>query len=86
MQLIDKQQHIAAVRHFLDHFFDAFLKLAAVFGTGNHARHIQCDHAFVLKHRWNGSEHDPLCQPFCDRRLADTRLTDQARIVLRPAA
>ena len=60
--------------------------IAAVFGTGNHARHIQCDHAFVLKHRWNGSEHDPLCQPFCDRRLADTRLTDEARIVLRPAA
>ena len=31
------------------------------------------------------SFHDPLCQPLDDRSLTDARLTDEHRIILRPA-
>ena len=45
----EAQRRIGACRDFLEHGFQAFFELAAVLGTCQQRRHIQRQHALVLK-------------------------------------
>ncbi|MNI94677.1 hypothetical protein D3C73_1528150 [compost metagenome] len=47
VQFIDKEDDIAGLTNFVHDFFQAVLKFAAVFRTGNDGAHIQRHHAFV---------------------------------------
>ena len=49
-------------------------------------RQIERKNSFVLEERRHVATHDSLRQAFNDRSLADTRLTNQNRIVLRAPA
>ena len=86
MKLIDKEQDVSAVDYFCNDPLDPLLELSAVLRSCHHARHIQ-RHDTLAAHRLRHFFiYNPLCQPLDDRSLADTRLTDQAWIVLRAAA
>ena len=62
------------------------LKLPSVFGSGDHPRDIKRHDRAPLKRLGDVAVGDHLCDPLNDRRFADPRLSDQARIVLGPSA
>ena len=83
VQFIDEQNDLSV--GFLDlveHALEPFLKFTAVLGTGNHRTHVEFDQALVLQTERDIPLHDPPGKAFHDCRLADTRFTDQDRIVL----
>ena len=86
MDLIQEQKHIAVFGYFGNHLLDALLKFTAVFGSGYHAGQIQRHHAFIC----NGFRHiaacDHLGETLHNCGFTDTRLTDQARVILRSSA
>ena len=86
MDLIQEQKHIAVFGYFGNHLLDALLKFTAVFGSGYHAGQIQRHHAFIC----NGFRHiaacDHLGEALHNCGFTDTRLTDQARVILRSSA
>ena len=47
VNLIDKEQYISGLHHFLQNLFDSLFELAAVLGSRNHTREIQGHEAFV---------------------------------------
>ena len=82
MQLIDKQDDLALTLPYLFQYrFQTLLKLTAVFCTCNQCTHIQCENLFILQSLRYIAAHNTLRQTFYRRRLADTRFTDQHRIV-----
>ena len=86
MQLVDEQDDLAlGVRDLLEHRLQALLELAAILRAGDERAHVEGDDALVLQPFGHVAAHDALRQALDDRRLADARLADQHRIVLRPA-
>ncbi|MPN18577.1 hypothetical protein SDC9_165937 [bioreactor metagenome] len=82
MDLINEKDDAAvALLHFFQYRFQAFLKFSAVLGSRNQRAHIQRKDRFILKVVRHVFFHDPLGQPFHDSSLADTRFSDQDRIV-----
>jgi hypothetical protein len=53
-------------------------------GAGHQGAEIQRDDSLALQAVWRLRLHDHLRQPFHDGCLADARLTDEHRVVLRP--
>ena len=76
MDFIDEQNHVAGFFDFGHHALNAFFEFAAVFGSGNHARKVERDHAFVGDRFGNDALGDLFGKAFHDRRFADARLTD----------
>src|SRR5262249_20717689 len=64
----------------------ALFKLAAILRACNYQRQIERQDAFVFEERRHVAAHDSLRETFDDGGFADTRLTDQHRIVLRATA
>ena len=86
VELVDEQDHLAlGVLDLLEHGLEPFLELAAELGAGDDGAEIQRDHALVLERLGDVAADDPLGEAFGDGRLADARLADQDRVVLRPA-
>ena len=82
MQLVDKQHHFALrLLNFFEHGFEPLFKLPPKFCTGNKGTHIQDNHATILQTLRHISADDALRQPFHNSGLANTRLTDQHRII-----
>ena len=75
-----------AVLDLLEDRLQALLELAAVLRPGNERPEVQRNDALLLERLGHVAAHDPLGQPLDDRRLADARLADQHRVVLRAAA
>ena len=69
----------------LQHGLEPFLELAAILGAGEQRGHVERQHALALERLRHLAVDDALREPFDDRRLADARLADQHRIVLRAA-
>src|SRR6185312_15400414 len=63
----------------------ALFELAAVLRPGDQPREIQRDDAAVAQRLGDVSLDHALRQAFGDRRLTDPGLTDEGRVVLRPA-
>ena len=83
MQLIDEQNNIAlALFDLIEDSLQAFLKFAAVFCTCDERAHIQRENRLVFQRTRDIAAHNALCKSLGDGSLADTRLTDQNRIVL----
>ena len=86
MQFINKENDIACLGDFINHFFQSFFKFAAVFGTGNKGRHIKRDYSFATQSFWNMAIDNTLRKPFGNRCFADSRFTDKDRVIFCPAA
>jgi hypothetical protein len=84
VDLVDEHDDPALVlRDFLQHRLQAFLELAAILRAGEQRRHVEHEHALVLQRLRHLAVHDALREALDDRRLADARLADQHRVVLR---
>ena len=85
VQLVDEQDDLAlGVLDFLEHGLEPLLELAAVLGAGDQRAQVERDDALVLEALGHVAAHDALGQALDDGRLADARLADQHRVVLRP--
>ena len=86
VDLVDEEDDVAAGLDLLEHLLEALLEIAAVARTGDEGTEVERVELLVVEglgHRVIG---DRLGEPFDDRRLADTGLTDEDRIVLGTAA
>ena len=87
VDFVDEEDDLAlAVNDFLDDALEPFLKFALVFRTGDQGTHIQRIDEFVLQVFRDLAIDDLLGDALGDRGLAHTRLADQDRVVLGPAA
>ena len=75
-----------ALGDLLEHGLEALLELAAVLGSGDQRAEVEADHAAILEALGHVAAHDALGEALDDGRLADPRLADQDRVVLRAAA
>jgi hypothetical protein len=66
------------------HRLQPLLELAAVLGPGDEGPHVQGHQPLLLQPLGDVTGDDAPGEPLDDRRLADTRLADQDRVVLRP--
>ena len=76
----------SAVLDLLEDGLEALLELAPELRPGDERAEVERDHALVLEALRDVAPDDPLGQALHDRRLADARLADQDRVVLRPPA
>ena len=83
VQLVDKENDLPiGLLHGIQHCLQTFLKFTSVLGTGNEGTHIQGEDLLILQRIRHIALYDPLSQTLNCRRLADTRITDQHRIIL----
>ena len=83
MQLIDKEQNLSVLYGFSDDALDTLLELTAVLRACNHAGDIERHNTLLEDGVRNIAGDDTLGQSLYHCGLADTRLTDEAWIVLR---
>ena len=87
VELVDEEDDPpVAVLDLLEDRLQALLELAAVLGARDERPEVQPHDPLVLERLGHVAADDPLGQPFDDRGLADPRLADQDRVVLRAAA
>src|SRR5262249_42329104 len=67
------------------HRLEPFLELAAILRAGDEGPEIELKQALVHEHVGDVVRDDLLREPLDDGRLADAGLTDEHRVVLRPA-
>ena len=84
VQLVDEKHDVARGEDLLHDALETLLELAAVLRAGHQRGEVQGQHALAHEDLGDRPVHDLLRQPFHDGRLADTRLADQHRVVLRP--
>ena len=84
MHLVDKRDDLTVgVLDLLEHRLQSLLELTAVLGARDHGGEIETDEPLVLEARGYVTFDDALGKPLDDGGLADTRLADQHRVVLR---
>jgi len=87
VQLVDEEDDLAVrLGDVAEHGLEPFLELAAELGPGDQRPHVEGDQLAALERLGHVAGEDPLGQPLDDGGLADPRLTDQDRVVLRPPA
>ena len=67
-----------------EHGLQPLLELAAVLRAGEQRADVERPHALALQALGDVAGDDPLREPLDDRGLADARVADQHRVVLRP--
>ena len=75
----------AGVLDLLEHGLQPLLELAAVLRAGEQRADVERPHALALQPLGHVAGDDALREPLDDRRLADARVADQHRVVLRAA-
>ena len=85
VQLVDEEDHIAVAARLVDDALEPLLELAAERGAGDEVDVREREHAGAGERARDFPRRDPLGQPLGDRRLADARLADEHRVVLRLA-
>jgi len=84
VDLVDEEDDLAlGGGHLLQDGLQAVFELAAELRARHERPHVQGDDALVLERLRHVAVDDPLREPLDDGRLADTRLADQAGVVLR---
>ena len=86
MQLVDEDDGVLIFHQLFHDGLQALFKLAAILRPRDDQGQIQGQDALVGQERRHVAVGDPLGQAFDDGGLADARLADQHRIVLRAAA
>jgi len=85
VQLVDEEDDLpGGVGDFLQDSFQALFELAPEFRPRDQRAQIEGDHPLILEILRHVTAHDALRQPLGDRRLTDTGLANQDRVVLRP--
>ena len=86
VELVDEGDDLArGVGDLLEDGLEPLLELAPVLGPGEHAGDVEGDEALALQALGHVAVGDAPGQPLDDGRLADARLADEDRVVLRPA-
>jgi hypothetical protein len=86
VQLVDEDDELALrVGELLEHRLEPLLELAAVLRAGEHRADVERHERLVAQRLGHVAVDDALREPLDDRRLADARLADEHRVVLRPA-
>src|SRR5207302_9959402 len=85
VELVDEEHHLATRANLIEDLLQAFLELAAVLGSGDQRAHVERQDSLATERLGDIAEHDLLRQALSDGGLADARLADQRRVVLRPA-
>ena len=86
VELVDEEDDLPGrVGDFLEDRLQTLLELAAVLRARDERAHVERDDLLVLEPLGHVLADDPLGQPFDDGRLADARLADEHRVVLRAA-
>ena len=75
VDLVDEEDDVAVVAQLVEDAFDAFLKLATVFGAGHDGADVEHDDALAEQGARHAVLHDADGQAFGDGRLAHARLT-----------
>ena len=84
MELVDKDDDLPLrLLDLAQHRFQSLLKFTAILCPGKHRPEIKTDQPLVSQCLRHIARDYPLGQPLDDRRLSDSRLTNQNRIVLR---
>ena len=84
VQLVDEQDDLPLRGlHLLQHGLQPLLELAAKLGAGDERAHVEGDDPLVLQPLGHVAPDDAAGQALDDGRLADARLADQDRVVLR---
>src|SRR5205085_2040767 len=83
VQLVDENDELPfPLGDFLEYRFETLLEFAAELGAGDQRAKVERDKPLVLETFRHIPVGDALRQTLSDRRLADTRFTDQDRVVL----
>ena len=85
VHLVDEQDDVAVLLHLVDKALDAAFKLAAELRARHKRRQVQKLHFLLAQLRRHLAGRDAQRKALGDCRLADARLADQARVVLRAA-
>ena len=83
VQLVDEEDRVVGVAQLLDDLLEPLLELAAVLGAGDERPDVEGQDALVDERLGDVAGHDPVGQALGDGGLADARLADQGRVVLR---
>ena len=86
VQLVDEQDRVVRVAELLDDLLEPLLELAAVLRAGDERADVEGQDALVEQDVRDVAGDDPVGEALGDGRLADARLADQGRVVLRLAA
>ena len=86
MDLVDEQDRAGLRFELSQHRLEPLLEIAAIAGAGQERSHVERVDRRVDQHLRHFALHDPAGEPFGDRGLADPRLADIERVVLRPPA
>ena len=87
VDFVDEEDNLAvALRNLIDDSLQTLLELSFVLRTGNQRTHIERENLFRLQILRDIATDDTVRQPLGNRRLTDTRLANQDRVVLRTAA
>ena len=86
VELVDEEDDLPLARgDLLQHGLEALLELAAVLRAGDERADVERPDALALQPLGHVARDDSLREPLRDRGLADPRLADQHRVVLRTA-
>jgi len=85
VQLVDEDDDVARLGDLLQDRLEALLELAAVLGPGEQRRHVERERTLPAQRFGDLAVDDALREALDDRGLADPRLADQDRVVLRAA-
>ena len=86
VQLVDEEDDLALrARDLVEHRLEPLLELAAVLRAREQRADVERPDALALQALRDVAGDDPLRQALDDRRLADARIADQDRVVLRAA-
>ena len=86
MELVDEHDDVRVLGQLLHDRLEALFELTAILRAGDDQRDVERENALVGEEVRHVAVDDLLRQPFDDGRLADARLADEHRVVLRPAA
>ena len=86
VNFIYEEYHIARLLDFFDSVADALLKVAPVFGAGDHACEVERNYPLISQQLGHLARGYLERQPLGYGRLADTGLADETGVILRPPA
>ncbi len=86
VQFVDQEQDPSLSCLYLGEYrLEPFLELASILGSGDQRTQVEREDGLVLQPFWDIAVDDALREAFDDGRLADARVADQDRVVLRLA-
>ena len=86
VQLVDEHDDVRVLGQLLHDRLEALFELTAILRAGDDERDVERQNPLVGEEVRHVAVDDLLRQPFDDRRLADSRLADEHRVVLRAPA